>query len=93
MISHDQEAADQRVLLNGVNRSTDEDRAVVEDRQRDARHLAVDAIDFGAHGVAIATVFVPDCLVMRSRTPALPLMRVNERKSSVESLTSAMSRM
>ncbi len=42
---------------------------------------------------AISTVLVPDCLVMRSRTPGLPLMRVNDRKSSVESFTSAMSRM
>ena len=43
--------------------------------------------------LAISTVLVPDCLVMRSRTPGLPLMRVKERKSSVESLISAMSRM
>ena len=41
---------------------------------------------------AIATVFLPDCFVTCIRTPGLPLMRVNERRSSVVSLTSAMSR-
>ena len=41
---------------------------------------------------AIATVFLPDCFVICMRTPALPLMRWNERRSSVVSRTSAMSR-
>ena len=41
---------------------------------------------------AIATVFSPDCLVTRIRIAGLPLIRVNERRSSVESFTSAMSR-
>ena len=41
----------------------------------------------------IATVFSPDCLVTRICTPGWPLTRVNERKSSVPSRTSAMSRM
>jgi hypothetical protein len=40
---------------------------------------------------AICTVLVPDCLVMLSRTPGRPLIRVKLRKSSVESVTSAMS--
>ena len=40
---------------------------------------------------AIWTVFSPDCLVTRRRTPGLPLIRVNDRKSSVASSTSAMS--
>ena len=40
---------------------------------------------------AISTVFFPDCFVTRIRMPGFPLMRVNERRSSVESLTSAMS--
>ncbi len=42
---------------------------------------------------AICTVLVPDCLVTRMRMPGVPLMRVNWRRSSVVSRTSAMSRM
>ncbi len=41
---------------------------------------------------ATATVFSPDCFVTRRRTPGLPLMRVTDRRSSVVSRTSAMSR-
>ena len=40
---------------------------------------------------AIWTVLVPDCLVTCMRMPGLPLMRMNERRSSVVSRTSAMS--
>ena len=42
---------------------------------------------------AIWMVLVPDCLVTCMRMPLTPLMRMNERRSSVESVTSAMSRM
>jgi hypothetical protein len=41
---------------------------------------------------AIATVFSPDCFVTRMRMAGVPLIRVNDRRSSVESFTSAMSR-
>ena len=41
---------------------------------------------------AMATVFSPDCLVTRIRIAGLPLIRVNDRRSSVASFTSAMSR-
>ena len=41
---------------------------------------------------AICTVLVPDCFVTCMRTPGRPLMRRIDRLSSVESLTSAMSR-
>ena len=41
---------------------------------------------------AIATVFSPDCLVTRIRIAGVPLIRVNDRRSSVASFTSAMSR-
>ena len=40
---------------------------------------------------AIATVFLPDCFVTCMRTPGLPLIRMTERFSSVESSTFAMS--
>ncbi len=42
--------------------------------------------------VATLTVFSPDCLVTCIRTPGFPLIRITDRMSSVESLTSAMSR-
>ena len=49
MMSDDQDAADHRVLLHAVDRPLDELRLVVEHRQADARHFAVDALDLGAH--------------------------------------------
>jgi len=42
---------------------------------------------------AMATVFSPDCFCTRMRTPGRPLIRMNWRRSSVASFTSAMSRM
>ncbi len=42
---------------------------------------------------ATATVFLPDCFWIWIWTPGLPLMRMNERRCSVASFTSAMSRM
>ena len=45
----DQARADHHVLLHGVDRALDELGAVVEQRQLDARHLAVDALELGAH--------------------------------------------
>ena len=59
--------------------------------QLNAGHLAVDALDLGAHALRDLHGVVPDCLVTCRRTPGLPLMRRTERMSSVESLTSAMS--
>ncbi len=41
---------------------------------------------------ATSTVFLPDCFCTCSCTPGLPLMRMNERRCSVASFTSAMSR-
>ena len=69
MISVTRPDADQRVLLHGVDRSVDVDRAVVEHVQLDVRHLQVDALDLGPTPSAICTVFVPDCFCTCRRTP------------------------
>ena len=45
---HDEDAAEQRVLLHVVDRALDEDRLVVGHQHADAGHLAVDPLDFGA---------------------------------------------
>ena len=68
-------------------------RLVVEDLQLDALDVGVDALDFRLTPSAIWMVLVPDCLVTCMRMPLTPLMRMNERRSSVVSRTSAMSRM
>ena len=93
MMRDDEQRAEVGGLLHGGDRPLDVLRLIVEERQVDRRHLAVDPLDLrAARPSAIATVFLPDCFVTCRRTPGLPLMRVNERRSSVVSMTSAMSR-
>ena len=79
MISDDEEAADHRVLLHAVDRALDEERRCRRGPcSLHAGHLAVDALDFGAHAVG-------DCDGVRARLlgapacgcPGWPLMRMN----------------
>ena len=55
-------------------------------------HLAVDALDLRAHALGDLHRVGARLLVTCMRTPGRPLIRSTDRLSSVESLTSAMSR-
>jgi hypothetical protein len=89
---HHEHAADERVLLHVGDGALDEERVVLHHDHLDARHLAVHALDFLLDLVGHLDGVLARLLLHLQLHARLPLMRMNERRCSVVSFTSAMSR-